>query len=347
MSKETKIIKINPKRIKLSKIKLAAEIIKRNGTVAFPTETVYGLGANALSSKAVLKIFKAKKRPADNPIIVHVYEKEAIYELVKEVPKSAEKLIARFWPGALTLLLRKSKLVPYVTTGGLDTVCIRMPSHPIALALIKESERPIAAPSANLAGKPSPTSAQHVLQDLKGRIDAILDGGRTKIGVESTVLDLTSRYPTILRPGGISKESLEKVLAKVKVHKLARAEMKVEEVVALSPGMKYRHYAPRAEMILVEGSKEKMIKKIEELLTKYKNKKVGILSFTGWKYQRARTIFLGKDLKNAANKLFSSLRLLDKEQVALILAESCTTRGIGLAIMNRLRKASGYNIIKV
>ncbi|MEW6070037.1 MAG: L-threonylcarbamoyladenylate synthase [Candidatus Thermoplasmatota archaeon] len=347
MVKKTKIIKIDPKKIESNKIRIAADIIKRGGTVAFPTETVYGLGANALSSRAVLKIFKAKKRPADNPIIVHVCNKNDIYKLAERVPKEAEELIAKFWPGALTLLLKKSKLVPYTTTGGLDTVCIRMPSHLIAQALIKLSKTPIAAPSANLAGKPSPTTAQHVIQDLKGRIDAVIDGGATKIGVESTVLDLTAKIPTILRPGGVSLEELKKVLNVVKVHELAKAEVELETAVALSPGMKYRHYAPKAEMILVEGSKEKMIRKLQVLAAKYKNKKLGILSFTGYPYKAEKLIFLGKDLEKAAERLFSALREFDKCKVQLILSESCTTKGIGLAVMNRLRKASGYNIVRV
>ncbi|MDI6707535.1 MAG: L-threonylcarbamoyladenylate synthase [Candidatus Thermoplasmatota archaeon] len=347
MAKKTVVLKITPKKIELNKIKKAAEIIKKGGIVAFPTETVYGLGANALNAKAVLKIFRAKKRPADNPIIVHVYNKEDIYRLAKHVPKEAEKLISKFWPGPLTLLLKKSKIVPYTTTGGLDTVCIRMPSHAIAQALIKESKTPIAAPSANLAGRPSPTTAEHVLEDLNGKIDAIIDGGRTKVGLESTVLDLTSEVPTVLRPGGVSLEELENVLGAVKLHRVAKAEYEIESAVALSPGMKYRHYAPKAKMILVEGSKEKIIKKTQQLAEEYSDKKVGVLSFSGYEYKVAITKFLGKDLKEAARKLFTTLREFDIENVDMIIAEGCDTKGIGLAIMNRLRKACGYNIIRV
>lgn len=347
MAKKTKVIKIDPKKIDRRKISIAANIIKNGGTVAFPTETVYGLGANALNSKAVMKIFKAKKRPPDNPIIIHVCKKEDIYKLAENVPKFAEILMKKFWPGPLTLLLSKSKIVPYTTTGGLDTVCIRMPSHAIALALIRMSEMPIAAPSANLAGKPSPTTAKHVLEDLEGRINAVIDGGKTKIGVESTVLDITGKYPTILRPGGVTAEELKKVLGVVRVHKLAKAKMKIEDAVALSPGMKYRHYAPKAKMILVEGSEEKIIEKVQELVEGYGNKKVGILSFTGYNYKLGKEKFLGKNLKEAARKLFTALREFDFENVDMIIAEGCSTKGIGLAIMNRLRKASGYNIIKV
>jgi len=344
MAKKTKIIKINPKKIDHKKIALAARIIKKGGLVAFPTETVYGLGANALNAKAVLKIFKAKKRPLDNPIIVHIARKKDIYKVAKEVPKKAEKLIKKFWPGPLTLVLKKSEKIPYEVTAGLETVCVRMPSHPIALALIKKS-KPIAAPSANLAGRPSPTRAEHVLQDLKGKIDAIIDGGETKIGLESTILDLTSKIPTILRPGGISYEELKKALGKVKIHKLAKAEMETGKIIAFSPGMKYRHYAPKAKMILVEGKKEKVIKKIQKLIKKFKNKKIGVLSFSGYPY-KTKTKYLGKNLKKAAKKLFSALREFDKEKVDIIIAEGCSTKGIGLAIINRLRKASGYNILK-
>lgn len=347
MAKRTKIIKIKPEKIAFDKIRLAADIIKNGGIVAFPTETVYGLGANALNSKAVLKIFRAKKRPPDNPIIVHIYDKNDIYKLAEKVPEKAEKLISKFWPGPLTLLLKKSKLVPYTTTGGLDTVCIRMPSHPIAQALIKESKTPIAAPSANLASRPSPTTAKHVLDDLKGRIDMVIDGGATEVGVESTVLDLTAKIPTILRPGGIGLEALRKTLKVVELHKLAKAEYEVEEAVALSPGMRYRRYAPKAKMILVEGSEGKVIEKVKELVRIFEGSKVGILSFTGFSYKVGIIKFLGKDLKKAAEKLFSALRSFDEEKVDIIIAEGCATKGLGLAIMDRLRKACGYNIIKV
>jgi L-threonylcarbamoyladenylate synthase len=211
----TRIIKVGKD---ISKIKIAAEIIRNGGLVAFPTETVYGLGANALDENAVKKIFEAKKRPIDNPIIVHIARKSDVYKLTKNAPKITKKLIDKFWPGPLTLVLKRSEIVPKITCGGLDTIAIRMPRNRIALALIKMSKLPIAAPSANLSGKPSPTSAKHVINDLKGRIDVVIDGGRTEIGVESTVLDLTTKIPTILRPGGVTFEELKKVLKNVRIH---------------------------------------------------------------------------------------------------------------------------------
>lgn len=344
---KTKIIKMDANNPDISKIKVTARIIRKGGLVAFPTETVYGLGANALNAKAVLKIFKAKNRPQDNPLIVHIADKKEIYRLAESVSKKVEKLINKFWPGPLTLLLKKSKIVPYAVTGGLDTVAIRMPAHPTASSLIKMSETPIAAPSANLAGRPSPTTAKHVLEDLEGRIDAVIDGGKTKIGVESTVLDMTGKYPTILRPGGVTAEELKKVLGVVRVHKLAKAEMKIENAVTLSPGMKYRHYAPKTKMILFEGKKKEIVKKIREFIEKHQDRKIGVLTITGSEYKAEIVKFLGKDLNSVAKHLFSALRELDNQNLDLILAEGCTTRGIGLAIMNRLRKASGYNIMKL
>lgn len=345
MAKKTLIIKINPKKPEKSKIVFAANIIRQGGIVAFPTETVYGLGANALNPKAVLKIFKAKNRPQDNPLIVHIADRKEIYRLAESVSKKVEKLINKFWPGPLTLLLKKSKIVPYAVTGGLDTVAIRMPAHSIALALIKAAETPVAAPSANLAGRPSPTAAEHVLEDLSGRIDAVIDGGKTRVGVESTILDLTSKQPMMLRPGGVTKEELEEVLGEIKLHRFAKAG--IRDMVALAPGMKYRHYAPKTKMILFEGKKKEIVKKIREFIEKHQDRKIGVLTITGSEYKAEIVKFLGKDLNSVAKHLFSALRELDNQNLDLILAEGCTTRGIGLAIMNRLRKASEYNIMKL
>ncbi|MBU2564655.1 MAG: threonylcarbamoyl-AMP synthase [Candidatus Thermoplasmatota archaeon] len=344
---KTKIIKIDANNPDISKIKVTARIIRKGGLVAFPTETVYGLGANALNAKAVLKIFKAKNRPQDNPLIVHIDDRKEIYRLAESVSKKVEKLINKFWPGPLTLLLKKSKIVPYAVTGGLDTVAIRMPAHPTALALMKAAETPVAAPSANLAGRPSPTAAEHVLEDLSGRIDAVIDGGKTRVGVESTILDMTGKYPTILRPGGVTAEELRKVLGVVRVHKLAKAEMKIENAVTLAPGMKYRHYAPKTKMILFEGKKKEIVKKIREFIEKHQDRKIGVLTITGSEYKAEIVKFLGKDLNSVAKHLFSALRELDNQNLDLIISEGCTTRGIGLAIMNRLRKASEYNIMKL
>jgi L-threonylcarbamoyladenylate synthase len=347
--KKTLILKIDKKKIDLEKIRIAAEILRKGGTVAFPTETVYGLGADALNPEAVKKIFKAKKRPADNPIIVHVSDESMVYKLAKKVPKKALKLMEKFWPGPLTLVLKKSNIVPDVVTAGLDSVAIRMPSHRVALALIEESRVPIAAPSANLAGRPSPTCAEHVIHDLYGRIDAIIDAGKTKIGVESTVLDLTSRVPTLLRPGGTPLEDLESAMGKIKLHPVVKAEREMK-VVAKSPGMKYRHYAPEAQVIVVEGKFRDVKRKIDELTDGYRKtgKRVGVMTVNKrHEYEADVVKLVGEDLKDIAKNLFLTLREFDKERVDLILAEGVEEKGLGLAIMNRLRKAAGYNVIRV
>ena len=278
--KETLLLKVDSENPDEAKIQIAAKTIQKGGLVAFPTETVYGLGADALNSDAVLALFEAKKRPLDNPPIVHVANQSEVNRLVQEVPEKAELLMEKFWPGPLTLVFKRSSLMPNVTVAGLDTVAIRMPKHKVALALIKQSSLPIAAPSANLAGKPSPTSAKHVYDDLNGRIDVILDGGDTNIGVESTVLDVTVDPPMVLRPGGTSFEELIKVLGDVKLHPFVEAlkELPLEKI--RSPGMKHRHYAPKAEVILVEGTVAAVTSKIKELSQSYslKGAKVGILA---------------------------------------------------------------------
>ena len=252
--KKTLLLKVDPENPDPAKIQTAAEIIQKGGLVAFPTETVYGLGADALNPNAVLALFEAKKRPLDNPPIIHIANISEVYKLAKQVPPKAELLMKEFWPGPLTLIFKHSNIVPEVTVAGLDTVAIRMPKHKVALALIKQSNRPIAAPSANLAGKPSPTTAQHVFEDLNGRIDAILDSGPTNIGVESTVVDLSVDPPMVLRPGGTPFEALKKVLGDVKLHPFVQAEQELPLEKIRSPGMKHKHYAPKAEVILVEGN---------------------------------------------------------------------------------------------
>jgi L-threonylcarbamoyladenylate synthase len=351
--KETIVLKVDAENPEAEKIRVAAEVIKRGGTVAFPTETVYGLGADALNADAVRKLFEAKKRPPDNPIIVHVGVKKDVYRLARHVPKEAENLMARFWPGPLTLVLKRSEVVPDITVVGLDTIGIRMPRNKVALALLKESETPIAAPSANLAGKPSPTSAQHVIEDLAGRIDVILDAGPTKIGVESTVINMTSSPPEVLRPGGTPYEKLKEVLGRVKLHPIAKAERKVHIVKAPSPGMKHRHYAPEAEMVVVEGEIERIMEKVQKLAKTYmaKRMKVGILATdeSVFNYQADVVKSLGsrKNPELMAKNLFRLLREFDEEKVDIIIAEGVSPRGLGLAVMNRLRKASNFNIIRV
>ncbi|MDI6826530.1 MAG: L-threonylcarbamoyladenylate synthase [Candidatus Aenigmarchaeota archaeon] len=344
----TKIIKLSEKSFKIDEIKIAVETIINGGLVAFPTETVYGLGANAFNIEAVEKIYEVKGRPKDNPFIVHIADKKDVSKLASEIPVKAERLMKKFWPGPLTLIFKKSKVVPDVATAGLDTVAIRMPDNKIASALIKESKVPIAAPSANLAGKPSPTSAEHVINDLYGKIDVIIDSGKTRIGVESTVLDLTTHPPTLLRPGGITLEELESVLGKIKLHPVVKAEREIRKITAKSPGMKYRHYAPEADLIVVEGKERAVRRKIQELVNEYKSekKKVGIITISKHDYDSDVIKFAGKDLTTIAKNLFRIFREFDKERVNVIIAEGVKTSGMGLAIMNRLKKASGYNVIK-
>ena len=350
--RQTLLLKVNAENPEATKIRTAAAIIQNGGLVAFPTETVYGLGADALNAEAVLALFEAKMRPLDNPPIVHVAEPNEVYQLVTEVPKKAEVLMKQFWPGPLTLIFKHSSTVPKVTVAGLGTIAIRMPQHKVALALIKQSRRPIAAPSANLAGKPSPTTAQHVYEDLNGRIDAILDGGQTNIGVESTVVDLSVDPPLLLRPGGTSFEQLKRVLGDVKLHPFVQAETELPLKEIRSPGMKHKHYAPKAEVILVEGSVPAVIVKVKELAESYRHKgaKVGILATdeTQAAYHADVVCSLGSrfNLATVAQNLFRLMREVDAKGVDVIVSEGVPSEGLGLAVMNRLRKASGYHIIK-
>jgi L-threonylcarbamoyladenylate synthase len=350
--KQTVVFKVDSEKPEAEMIQAAAATIKAGGLVAFPTETVYGLGANALNADAVLALFAAKKRPIDNPPIVHVENLSDVYKLAEGVSPKAELLINQFWPGPLTLVFKRYPTVPDVTTAGLETIAVRMPKHGIALALIKESGCPIAAPSANLAGKPSPTSAKHVFEDLNGRIDAILDGGSTTIGVESTVLDVSVDPPMLLRPGGTTLEALQKVLGEVRLHPFITAEAELPAEKARSPGMLHKHYAPKAQVILVEGIVPAIMAKLKELISAFwmQDKRVGILATdeTAWAYEADVVKSLGsrRNVDAMATNLFRLLREFDAENVDIILVEAVPTEGLGLAVMNRIRKASGYNIIK-
>ncbi len=350
--KQTLLMKVDAENPDPVKIQAAADIIQRGGLVAFPTETVYGLGADALNADAVLALFAAKQRPLDNPPIVHVADPKEVAPLVLEVPPKAKALMAQFWPGPLTLIFKHSPAVPTVTTAGLDTVAIRMPKHNVALALIKASRRPIAAPSANLAGKPSPTTAAHVYEDLNGRIDAIIDGGVTRIGVESTVVDLSSDPPLLLRPGGTSFEALKGVLPGLKLHPFVEAEAELPLQQIRSPGMKHKHYAPKAQVILVEGDVPAVVAKVKELAQAHRQsgEKVGVLATdeTQAAYNADIVCSLGSrfNLATIAQNLFRLLREVDAQGVDVIVAEGVPSEGLGLAVMNRLRKASGYHIIK-
>ncbi|MEM2202316.1 MAG: L-threonylcarbamoyladenylate synthase [Candidatus Bathyarchaeia archaeon] len=350
--KRTLVFRVNPENPEAKIICEAASIIRGGGLVAFPTETVYGLGADALNVNAVLALFKAKRRPMDNPPIVHVGRFEDVYKLARTVPVKAKTLMETFWPGPLTLVFKRSDIVPDVTVAGLNTIAVRMPQHNVALALIKESGCPIAAPSANLAGRPSPTTAEHVLEDLDGRIDAILDAGPTRIGVESTVLDMTVDPPQILRPGGTPREALEAVLGKIELHPIAVADKKVLVKKARSPGMKHRHYAPKAKLIVVEGELSATVKKVMELIDCYKRHgmKVGVLATDEttslYKADVVKSLGSRNRLDVVARNLFGRLREFDAEGVNVIIAEGVPTEGLGFAVMNRLRKASDYRIVK-
>lgn len=338
---ETRIMKIDQINPDIKKIKIAANIIKNGGLVAFPTETVYGLGANSLNSEAVLKIFKVKNRPADNPLINHIADIEWIYKLAEKVPEEAIILAKNFWPGPLTMIFKKRKIVPDVVTAGLKTTSIRMPKNKIALNLIKYSQCPIAAPSANTSGKPSPTMAEHVIHDLYGKIECIIDGGKTNIGVESTVIDLTVHPPLLLRPGGVTYEMLKEFID-IKIHPAAKVMIKFNEKTA-SPGMKYRHYAPKADLILVEGEIDDIIKKIQDICEENRGKKIGIIATKETKEfygNNVRIIGSRKDIRTVATNLFKILRDFDNEGVDLIISEGFSTKGLGLAVMNRLRKAA-------
>lgn len=352
VTKKTLVLKVNPQTPEIDKIRRAANYIKKGGLVAFPTETVYGLGADALNHRAVEALFKAKKRPFDNPPIVHVEDVKYVPRLAEEVPSKAERLMKTFWPGPLTLIFKRSKIVPDITVSGLDTIAVRMPRHKVALALLRESGTPISAPSANLAGKPSPTTARHVLDDLDGRIDAVLDAGATNIGVESTVLDVTVDPPQILRPGGTPYEVLRKALGRVELHPVAVAEKELPVEGVRSPGMKHRHYAPDADVVVVEGEVPAIVDKVKELAEFYMRKggRVGVLATDetvgGYRADVVKSLGSRSDLSVIAKNLFRLLREFDLEGVDVIVAEGVPTEGLGLAVMNRLRKASGYRIVK-
>lgn len=340
---KTKIIKISSRNPNKKIITEASTIIKSGNLVAFPTETVYGLGANALDEKAVRKIFTAKGRPTDNPLIIHIADYKDLNKLAHALPHYAKKLINKFWPGPLTLIVRKKSIVPDIVTAKSPTVAIRMPNHKVTLALIKEAGVPIAAPSANKAGRPSGTSAEDVLDDFKNKIELILDAGQTHFGLESTVLDVSKSTPVILRPGAISKEALESVL-KITLDNESNSKGKVR-----SPGMKYRHYAPKAKVILIPKNKTINIWQEEERLIQdfhHKGKTIGILATLPKNTKRPKAdavCFTGSTLARVGKNLFHCFRELDKKKVDIILAESVPEHDIGLAIMNRLRKASAKN----
>ncbi len=348
---ETIIKKIDKNDKNTDIIGEAGRILKEGGLVAFPTETVYGLGADALNEDAAKKIYAAKGRPSDNPLIIHITNMKALEKIVTEIPEKAEKIAEKYWPGPLTMIFNKSEIVPYGTTGGLDTVAVRMPVHEIAREVIDAGGGYIAAPSANTSGRPSPTNAEHVAEDLTGRIDMIVDGGPVQIGVESTILDVTVEPPMILRPGAITKEMMEDVIGEVAVDKtLIKPDSKI---VPKAPGMKYRHYAPKADLTIIEGPTEKVVEEINRLAKEKADAgyKVGVIGTeeTVGKYVTGDVKCIGtrSDENTIAANLFGILREFDDDTVDFIYSESFDTAGIGSAIMNRLLKAAGHHIEKL
>ena len=340
----------------------AAAVLRQGGLVAFPTETVYGLGANATDEAAVKRIFAAKGRPPDNPIIVHVSDLAQMTPLVKRYPPAAALLAERFWPGPLTLVLPRSGRVPEAVTGGLDTVAIRMPDHPVARELIRRAGVPVAAPSANLSGRPSPTRAEDVMEDLAGRIEVVLDGGPTGIGLESTVLDLTADPPAILRPGGVTWEQLRSVLGGVRPAPAAAGSdaggSGAESGPARSPGTKYTHYAPRARVEVVAGDSTRVGPRLRELAQGYleEGRRVALLCDPSTSRSLAdlgggtvlRRVLDGPDYTTSlAAEVYSQLREFDRQGAEVVLIEGVSTTGLGAAVMDRLRRAAAGRVWRV
>lgn len=339
-------------------LKAAEDILAGGGLVAIPTETVYGLAANALDEAAAAKIYAAKGRPSDNPLIAHIADLSQMEKLVSEIPENALKLAEAFWPGPLTMILPKSDIVPYGTTGGLETVAIRMPSHPAARKLLRESGIVLAAPSANTSGRPSPTRAEHVYEDLNGKIDMILDDGPVGIGIESTIVDLSGEIPMILRPGFITRGMMEKVIGEVSIDPAILGENKDKNFRPKAPGMKYKHYAPKGDLLLVSGEADKVVAKIKSLALEKLEKgfRVGIIATDETKEQyrdmdESRVVVMSigtrRDEATIIHNLYDILRRMDGEEVSYIYSESFGEGSRGQAIMNRLLKAAGHQQIYV
>lgn len=352
----TEIVKIRSKGEPFSEeeeaaLRRAGKIIRDGGLVAFPTETVYGLGGDGLNRDSSRKIYAAKGRPSDNPLIIHICRLEDICAIVREFPEMARTAAEAFWPGPLTMILPKSDRVPAETTGGLDTVAVRFPSHPAARMLIGYGGGFVAAPSANLSGKPSPTTAKYVIEDMDGRIDMILDGGEDEIGLESTIVDMTVTPPQILRPGYITKEMLESVLGEIDTDATIIEPGSAQAPRA--PGMKYRHYAPRGELTIVEGPSERVIAYMNEAAAadRAAGRRTGIIAtsdFAGsYCADVVKCVGSRAEEDSIARKLFTVLREFDDEDVARIYSESFDSQGLGQAIMNRLLKAAGHRVVRL
>lgn len=329
----------------------AGDIIKQGGLVAFPTETVYGLGGDALNPDSSRKIYAAKGRPSDNPLIIHICRLDDIHRIVSEFPEKAQQLAREFWPGPLTMVLPKAETVPCETTGGLNTVAVRMPVDPVALAFIEAAGGYVAAPSANVSGRPSPTSSRYVEEDMCGRIEMIIDGGDVEIGLESTIVDLTGEIPVLLRPGSITLEMLKGVLGNIEVDPTIMEGNLAGKPKA--PGMKYKHYAPQGELTIVSGASEAVIRCINEMATAgmEQGEKVGIIgteeNISFYKGDSIKSVGKRDDEVSIAKHLYRSLREFDDEGVTKIYSESFSTGGMGQAIMNRLLKAAGHQVMEV
>lgn len=343
---KTEVFQITDPAAQRDQVCAAAEILRGGGLVGIPTETVYGLGANGLNESAVRAIFEAKGRPQDNPLILHVGGADWLERFCRDIPAAAYTLAERFWPGPLTMILKRRENVPNVTTGGLDTVGMRCPDHPVTLAIIEAAGVPIAAPSGNLSGRPSPTCARHMIEDMEGHIDGIVDGGACGVGVESTIIDLTVAPPRLLRPGGLPLEELQAVLGEIAVDKAA-LEPLAEGEKPRAPGMKYRHYAPKSPVTVVTGESEKTAAYIRERA----GARTGVICF-----EEYRELFDGcvvesigpaRDKAEQARRIFDALRAFDETDVAAIYAQCPNDEGLGLAIANRLKKAAGFQIVEL
>ena len=346
---DTKVVTVDQEKPDLQVMRMAGEILRKGGLVAFPTETVYGLGGDGLNAGSSKQIYAAKGRPSDNPLIIHIADLESLEKIVKSVPPKAKLLAEKFWPGPLTMIFSKSSRVPYETTGGLESVAVRMPSHPVALAIIREGGGYIAAPSANTSGRPSPTRAEHVCEDLTGKIDMIVDGGAVGIGLESTIVDFTEEVPVILRPGYINQEMIQEVIGPVRMDRgLLITEEKVRPK---APGMKYRHYAPKAQLTIVQGSSSQVTAYINAQCEKAvrEGKKPGVIAadetVSAYRGAVVKGIGARNDEEEIARNLFAVLREFDEEDTDILFSEAFDTPRMGQAIMNRLLKAAGHHII--
>lgn len=344
---KTWIVKAENDRVEEKDMKKLGEIIAAGGLVAFPTETVYGLGASAFDENAASMIYAAKGRPSDNPLIVHISDYSELDTVVREIPKGAELLFSHFSPGPLTVIMKKADTLAKTVTAGLDTVAVRIPSNPVARALIKASGVPIAAPSANISGKPSPTTAKHVIADMDGKIDAVIDGADCDVGVESTIIDMTGDKPVMLRPGGITYSEIKKLLPDIEIDRHITEAVTVKDK-PKCPGMKYKHYAPDADVTVVEGKLSEIREKIRQLIEderKNQNRRIGVLAYDGGEYDADYIIYSGKDNRSYAHNLFRDLREFDENGVDIVFAEFVYDVDYGLAVKNRLYKSAGDKVI--